>query len=156
VGLAGERPRGRARVAETHSTRPVPDTSSRAGGDTIGVLYRARQAAKVLFNLRRLPKPSTLEEQVYAEVVRDGDVCFDIGANVGWIALFLAGTAGAAGKVVAFEPVWPTYMTMCANIQNTINTKATVFTLPFGLAEEEKTAAVHVPDGRFEYGSLGR
>jgi len=110
----------------------------------------------VLLNLRRLPEPSTLEEQVYAAVVRDGDLCFDIGANVGWIALYLARTAGAAGKVVAFEPVWPTYMRMCANIQDTINVKAPIFTMPFGLAEEEKTAVVHVPDGRFEFGSLGR
>jgi FkbM family methyltransferase len=109
-----------------------------------------------LFNLRRRPRPHSLEEQVYAEVVRDGDVCLDIGANVGWIALFLARTAGAAGKVVAFEPVWPTYMRMCANIQNTVNVKATIFTMPFGLADEEKTAAVHVPDGRFEFGSLAR
>jgi FkbM family methyltransferase len=124
--------------------------------EAIGILHRAKQSAKVLFNLRRRPRPSTLEEQVYAEVVRDGDVCFDIGANVGWIALFLARTAGARGKVIAFEPVWPTYMAMCANIQNTINIKAPIFTMPYGLAEEEKTSIIHVPDGRFEFGSLAR
>jgi FkbM family methyltransferase len=128
----------------------------RPESNTIGILHRAKQSAKVLFNLRRLPRPHSLEEQVYAEVLREGDVCFDIGANVGWIALFLARTAGAAGTVIAFEPVWPTYMTMCANIQNTINVKAPIFTLPFGLAEQEKTAFIHVPDGRFEFGSLAR
>jgi FkbM family methyltransferase len=95
-----------------------------------------------------------LEEQVYAEIVRDGDVCFDIGANVGWIALFLARTAGVTGKVFAFEPVWPTYMKMCANIQNTINIKAPIVTMPFGVAEDEKTAILHVPNGRFESASL--
>ncbi len=104
----------------------------------------------------RRPRPRSLEEQVYAEVVREGDTCFDIGANVGWIALFLARTAGAAGKVIAFEPVWPTYMTMCANIQGTINIKAPIFTVPFGVAEEEKTAILHVCDGRFEAASLAR
>jgi FkbM family methyltransferase len=109
-----------------------------------------------LFNLRRLPRPSTLEEQVYREVVREGDVCFDIGANVGWIALFLARTTGPEGKVIAFEPVWPTYMTMCSNIQSNINVKAPIFTMPFGLAETEKTAIIHVPDGRFEFGSLAQ
>ena len=109
-----------------------------------------------MFNLRRRPRPRTLEEQVYAEAVRDGDVCFDIGANVGWIALFLARTAGASGKVFAFEPVWPTYMTMCTNFQSNINVKAPIFPMPFGLAEEEKTAVIHVPDGRFEFGSLAR
>ncbi len=136
--------------------RLIPDRTLQAGSDTIGILHRAKQSAKVLFNLRRLPKPNTLEEQVYAEVVRDGDVCFDIGANVGWIALFLARTAGVAGKVIAFEPVWPTYTRMCVNIQNTINMKSPIFTMPFGLAEREKTAIIHVPDGRFEFGSLGQ
>ena len=110
-----------------------------------------------MFNLRRLPKPSTLEEQVYRAVVREGDVCFDIGANVGWIALFLARTAGPTGKVIAFEPVWPTYMTMCANIQNTINVKAPIFThAVWPGREQEKTAIVHVPDGRFEFASLAQ
>jgi hypothetical protein len=47
-------------------------------------------------------------------------------------------------------------MAMCANIQNTINIKAPIFTMPFGLAEEEKTAIIHVPDGQFEFGSLAR
>ena len=120
------------------------------------MLHRAKQATKVLFNLRRRPRPRTLEEQVYAEVVREGDVCFDIGANVGWIALFLARTAGVAGKVIAFEPVWPTYMKMCKNIQTTVNIKAPIFMMPFGLAEHEKTAIIHVPDGRFEFGSLAQ
>jgi hypothetical protein len=58
--------------------------------------------------------------------------------------------------VIAFEPVWPTYMTMFANIQDTINIKAPIFTVPFGGAEEEKTAILHVCDGRFEAASLAR
>ena len=60
-------------------------------------------------------------EALMFEVTREGDIGFDIGANVGWIALFLAPTAEPTGKVIAFELVWPTYMTMCANIQNTIS-----------------------------------
>jgi FkbM family methyltransferase len=136
--------------------RLIPDITLRTRSVPIRTFHRAKQAAKVLLNLRRRPRPRSLEEQVYAEVVREGDICFDIGANVGWIALFLARTAGAAGKVIAFEPVWPTYMTMCANIQGTINIKAPIFTVPFGVAEEEKTAILHVCDGRFESASLAR
>jgi FkbM family methyltransferase len=143
-------PQRRARARKARKSI-VPE-----GSGTIGTLHRAKQSAKVLFNLRRLPRPSSLEEQVYAAVVRDGDLCFDIGANVGWIALFLARTAGVAGKVIAFEPVWPTYTMMCSNIQKTINVKAPIFTMPFGLAEKERTAIIHVPDDRFEFGSLGR
>lgn len=91
---------------------------------------------------------------MYAAVVQEGDTCFDIGANVGWIALFLARMAGPSGKVVAFEPVWPNYVRMCMNIQQTINVKAPIFTMPFGLAEAEKTAIIHVAGGRLESGSL--
>lgn len=36
--------------------------------------------------------------------VRPGDVCFDIGANVGVYALQFAGWVGPRGRVVAFEP----------------------------------------------------
>ncbi len=57
--------------------------------------------------------------------------------------------------MIAFEPVWPSlHEDVCRNIQDTINIKAPIFTMPFGLAEQEKTAIVHVPDGRFESGSI--
>ena len=39
-----------------------------------------------------------------SEHVRPGDVCFDVGANVGVYALQFARWTGASGKVVAFEP----------------------------------------------------
>jgi hypothetical protein len=45
-------------------------------------------------------------------------------------------------------------MRTCARIHNTIIIKAPIFTKPFGLAEGERTAIAHVPDGRFECGSL--
>lgn len=128
-------------VREDHSTRIPGRVDARAavrlaaslvGAAFRGLLHRSKQAARVLLNLRGRPRPLPLEEQVHALVVRDGDVCFDIGANVGWIALFLARTAAAARKVIAFEPAWTTYMRMCANIQKIINVKAPIFTMPLG------------------------
>jgi predicted RNA methylase len=35
--------------------------------------------------------------------VREGDVCVDLGANVGYFTLLLARAAGRGGKVVAIE-----------------------------------------------------
>ncbi|MES2597876.1 MAG: FkbM family methyltransferase [Verrucomicrobiota bacterium] len=43
-------------------------------------------------------------QRVYAAVVRPGDVVVDAGANWGVHALYLARLAGAAGRVLAFEP----------------------------------------------------
>jgi FkbM family methyltransferase len=39
------------------------------------------------------------------EVLRPGDVFFDVGANVGYYSMLAAMAVGAAGRVVAFEPV---------------------------------------------------
>src|SRR5258708_36064091 len=38
------------------------------------------------------------------QAVKPGDVCFDVGANVGAYALQLAHWTGSAGRVIAFEP----------------------------------------------------
>lgn len=47
-------------------------------------------------------EPGTVRR--YRDIVREGDVVLDIGANVGAHTLLLAKTVGAGGKVLAFEP----------------------------------------------------
>jgi len=42
--------------------------------------------------------------RAYARLVKPGDVCFDIGANIGAHTLHLARLAGDSGRVFAFEP----------------------------------------------------
>src|SRR5205823_7493131 len=37
-------------------------------------------------------------------IVRPGDVCFDVGANIGWYTLLLSQLASPGGQVHAFEP----------------------------------------------------
>ena len=152
AGVGGGRDGGsRSRQAAVDSER---EPGSRPGDSPIGILDRARQSAKLLLNLRLRPPPRTLEEQVYASAVREGDACLDIGANVGWIALFLARTAGPEGHVIAFEPVWPTYRRMCRNIQATINVRAPIYPVPMGVADADRVATVHVPRGRPEAASI--
>ncbi len=44
-------------------------------------------------------------QRALAEIVRPGDVVFDIGANVGFFSIICARLTGPSGRVFAFEPV---------------------------------------------------
>jgi len=100
------------------------------------------------------PQPASFEEQLYHAVVWRGDICFDVGANKGHVAVLLAQLAGASGLVTAFEPVWPMYCELCRAVQCDDTSRATILTVPCGLADSEKRAAVSVPNGDFGMASL--
>lgn len=44
-------------------------------------------------------------QQIIREYVGTGDTVYDIGANIGYVALSLAKSVGPTGRVIAFEPV---------------------------------------------------
>lgn len=101
-----------------------------------------------------MPRANSYEDQIYEALVRSGDVCFDVGANIGEVSLFLAKLAGDAGLVVAFEPVFPVYGQLCRTVQYDTALKAPIVTIPCGLADSEKKATINVPDGQFAMGSM--
>lgn len=120
---------------------------------------RLRRAVKELLGIQQWPKrqeprPRSFEEQIYASVVRQDDVCYDVGANIGDVSLFLARLVGDGGCVVAFEPVWPVYIQLCRQLQMDVGWKAPIITLPAGLAEAQKVATIQVPGDDFAMGSL--
>ena len=41
---------------------------------------------------------------MFARLIRQGDVIFDIGSHIGYVGLYLASLTGKAGKVFCFEP----------------------------------------------------
>jgi FkbM family methyltransferase len=43
--------------------------------------------------------------QMVKEMVRSGDICFDLGANLGWYTTLMSRLCGPNGQVHAFEPV---------------------------------------------------
>lgn len=47
--------------------------------------------------------------------IREGDVCIDVGANIGYFSMIMAKKAGPSGKVFAFEPVPQTFDALNAN-----------------------------------------
>jgi FkbM family methyltransferase len=52
-----------------------------------------------------------------SQVCQEGDVCLDIGAHQGYIALHLARRVGAAGRVLAIEPVDSNFERLTLNVQ---------------------------------------
>jgi FkbM family methyltransferase len=101
------------------------------------------------------PRPTDFEEQIYDEVVSPGDLVFDVGANLGNVSRYLARLCGAGGKVVSFEPVWPTYEALCAGLAEDCRTdRAPIICVPFGAAEADKVAQISAPDGKLGESSL--
>lgn len=58
------------------------------------------------------------EKLRYLQLIRQGDVVFDVGANVGYFTLLFSDLAGANGAVHAFEPVPLTRDRLERRIQN--------------------------------------
>jgi len=124
--------------------------------ETVTSLKRAAKelVGRKLWPRRQDTRPMSYEEQLYAAITLPGDVCFDVGANQGDVSLFLARLVGELGMVVAFEPVWPTYSRLCWNVQFDNALKSPILTVPVGLADSEKDATIHVPNGDFGMGSM--
>jgi FkbM family methyltransferase len=114
---------------------------------------RVKRATKEILGLP--PSPRSFEEQIYYSLVQRNDICYDVGAHAGEVSMLMARLAGSAGRVLAFEPVWPMYTSLCARVQRIANaTRAPIVTLSFGLFDEEKVATLQVPSGDFGMGSL--
>jgi FkbM family methyltransferase len=121
--------------------------------------YRAKRLAKEALGLRQWPKreairPENFEQQAYSALLELGDVCFDVGANVGDVAMYLARVVGPIGCVVAFEPVFSMYRQMCWNLQQDSYEKAPIVTIPMGLSNKAGPATISIPANNFFRGSL--
>lgn len=56
------------------------------------------------------------EADLLRQIVKPGDVVFDVGANIGTHTLFLSQLVGDQGAVLAFEPQRIVFQTLCANM----------------------------------------
>lgn len=76
-------------------------------------------------------------EYVYhlPRLVRPGDTCIDIGANLGYYARTLSRLVGPGGHVCAVEPVAPIRKVLSRNLRRCGNTEI----LPFALGTEDKS-----------------
>jgi FkbM family methyltransferase len=91
--------------------------------------------------------------------LRDDDVLYDVGANVGVYSLIAAAIAPKA-RIVAFEPGYANFAALCDNIS--LNGATTIAPLPIVLGESTRSATLaysdvsagsarHVVDGTGSY-----
>ena len=99
-----------------------------------------------------LGRRSEALEYVYhlPRLVRAGDVCIDIGANLGYYARPLARLAGPEGRVYAVEPVAPVRKVLSRNLRRCVNTEI----IPYALGGEDRTVVL-ANDSARETGYLG-
>ena len=104
------------------------------------ILYRTlplegylRAVSRLFFLWQRLGLGRRAPETEYVyhlpQLVRAGDTCIDIGANLGYYARTISLLAGPAGRVYAVEPVAPIRKVLSRNLRRCGNTEI----LPFAL-----------------------
>lgn len=109
------------------------------------ILYRLlplegylRAVSRMFFVCQRLGigRRTPAMEYVYhlPELVHEGDVCIDIGANLGYYARTISRLAGAAGRVHAVEPVAPIRKVLSRNLRRCGNVEI----YPFALGTENR------------------
>ena len=84
------------------------------------------------------------EMEVLRKILLPGDICLDIGANIGTHTVFLANTVGANGRVFAFEPQRLVFQTLCANMA--LNSFTNVHCINAAVGAERGTINVPVLD----------
>ncbi len=113
---------------------------------------RAVSSLFFLWHRLGLGRRSEALEYVYhlPRLVRAGDVCIDIGANLGYYARTLARLAGPEGRVYAVEPVAPVRKVLSRNLRRCVNTEI----IPYALGGEDRTVVL-ANDSARETGYLG-
>ena len=69
------------------------------------------------------------------KIIKPGEVCIDIGANLGYMTTLYSRLVGKEGKVYAVEPVQPMLNALRANTKGMDNVEI----LPYALGEENKS-----------------
>ncbi len=102
----------------------------------LGGYLRAVSGLFFLFRRLGLGRHAAATEYVYhlPQLVHPGDVCIDIGANLGYYARPIARQAGPAGRLYAVEPVAPVRRVLERNLRGCANTEI----LPYALGAENR------------------
>jgi len=86
----------------------------------------------------------TYLQTLIKDQVREGDVVYDIGANIGYVSLGMAKQVGPRGKVIAFEPVPENIARLLKNIQ--INGLRNVRVLEYAVSDSRSRSTIRIPE----------
>jgi FkbM family methyltransferase len=76
------------------------------------------------------------------ETVAAGDVCFDVGANIGYFSSIIAKLVGREGRVVAFEPVPETFEILRSNAALAQESGLTITPIRAAVSSEEGVLSI--------------
>lgn len=97
--------------------------------------------------------------RIVASLIKDGDVCFDVGANFGWYTTLLRNHAGSSGAVHSFEPVPATFRELKRNYK-LLGSPINVFLNNLALGDKAGTVSINLfpdlPTGHASLSSQGR
>ena len=81
-------------------------------------------------------------KSILGKYLREGDVCIDVGANIGYLTAFMASLVGKSGQVHSFEPV-PEYFARLAMVRDD-NSEYSILINAAALGERPGTAEICV------------
>jgi FkbM family methyltransferase len=87
--------------------------------------------------------------RVLKQLLRRGDVFWDIGANIGWFSLFASSLVGTRGRIVSFEPAPEVFRLLARNTAGLLN--VTAIQCGAGIADE---TALFAAQGECSSGSF--
>lgn len=82
-----------------------------------------------------------IETQVVRACVAEGDIAFDVGANIGWYTTLLSRLVGPRGTVHAFEPMTQTYQVLTGNCR--LNNCQNVVLNNIALGDRDGSVTMH-------------
>lgn len=91
--------------------------------------------------IRRYGSPDIDDIATYCGVLSEGDVYFDIGANIGVNAIFASMLVGNSGKVYAFEPEQANYDLLLENIL--LNNITNIIPVQCAVLNENKISTIY-------------
>src|SRR6185437_127183 len=121
----------------------VPAHVGRLDYDGAQLLVGVTSRTEILSRLRPVAKEPWTVRWLETSL-REGDVLYDVGANVGAYSL-IGAALGRASRIVAIEPGYATYAALCDNVRLN-GLEETVIPLPLLLGDETRLVTLGYRD----------